>query len=286
MINPASELAAAYWENGFAADCPILDFHAHMGPFYGGYIPNRDAEGMLESMRRCHTALTCFCSHESLFAPQVGIPGDLAVAKRYPDRFKAYHIVSSRHLRPEEDLERVEANADCYVGFKFLCDYYGVPLSDARHRPYWEYADRKGLLVLCHTWGGSAMDGIGEAEAVLSRYRNLTLIAGHSFFGEWEEAVRLAGRYPNLCLELTAVLHRRGPLDFFVDRLGSHRILFGVDLPWFSYYHGIGAVLSAGISDEDRRNIFHRNGVKLLGRFAWFEPFWEKARRSGHFDPV
>ena len=279
-MNSASTLANGFWTDGFVLDCPILDFHAHMGGFYGGYIPNRNAEGMLHSMDRCNTVLTCFCSHHSLFAPQVGVNEDLLIARSYQNRLKAYHIVSSNSLSPEEDLARVEANADCYVGFKFLCDYYGVPLSDERHTPYWEYADQHGLLVLCHTWGGSQMDGPEEAEKVLSRYHNLKLIAGHSFFGQWEQAIRLSKQYTNLYLELTAVLHNRGPLDLFVKELGSQRILFGVDLPWFSYYHGIGAVLSADISDEDRRNIFYRNGKKLLGQYAWFQDVWQKVANN------
>ena len=41
-------------------------------------------------------------------------------------------------------------------------------------------------------------------------------------------------------------------------------MLFGTDLPWFSPLHGIGCVLSAEITDEDRRNILYRNAEKLL----------------------
>jgi predicted TIM-barrel fold metal-dependent hydrolase len=41
-------------------------------------------------------------------------------------------------------------------------------------------------------------------------------------------------------------------------------MLFGTDLPWFSPLQGIGAVLSAEISDDDRRNILHRNADDLL----------------------
>jgi predicted TIM-barrel fold metal-dependent hydrolase len=164
------------------------------------------------------------------------------------------------------------------VGFKFLCDYYGVALSDKRHLPYWEYANDNRLLVLCHTWGQSPFDGPEEAEKILSKYPDLVLIAGHSFHGQWDKAVELASRYPNLYLELTAVLDDRGALELFVEKLGSERILFGVDLPWFSYYYGIGAVLSARISDEARRNILYRNGVKLLERFPWFGDIWDTHR--------
>ena len=47
---------------------------------------------------------------------------------------------------------------------------------------------------------------------------------------------------------------------------GSERILFGSDLPWFDTHHGIGTVLATDMRDEDRRNIFYRNGEKLMAR--------------------
>jgi predicted TIM-barrel fold metal-dependent hydrolase len=184
--------------------------------------------------------------------------------------------VVSRHLDPERDLADMEQYPDVFVGFKFLADYYKVPISDKRHDPYWEYADKHRLLVLVHTWGGSDYNCLRHAEEVLERYPNLIFIAGHSFHGKWEGAVELAARYPNLYLELTAVLDDRGVLDYFVDKLGSERILFGTDLPWFATHHGIGAVMSADITDDDRRNILYRNGKKLLERFPWFEEFWNK----------
>ena len=277
MINSKSTLAERFWEHGQLDDCPVLDMHAHMGSFYGGYIPLDTAEAVLAAMDRSHVVLTCFVGHGSLFAPQTGIGQDLEIARRYPDRFKLYHIVSSQTVQPEADLDRIEANKSSYVGFKFLSDYYQVPLSDQRHQPYWEYANENRLLVLAHTWGGSAFDGPGEVEKILDRYPDLIFVAGHSFHGDWDSAVRLAARYPNLYLEMTAVLDDRGALDLLVDKLGSERILFGVDMPWFAYTHGIGAVLSAGMTDEDRCNIFYRNGKRLLSRFPWFNPIWQKA---------
>ena len=39
---------------------------------------------------------------------------------------------------------------------------------------------------------------------------------------------------------------------------------FGVDAPWFSYEFGIGALLSADISDEDIRNILYRNPLRIM----------------------
>ena len=274
MININSKLAQEFWQEGRLKDCPILDFHAHMNESDFGYMPAASPESMLKCMDACNTILTCFCSHNALAGTDR--KGDRDVVEKYPERFKAYHIVLSRYLDVETDIKSVEENQDIYVGFKFLCDYYGVALSDERHKPYFEYANQHRLLVLSHTWGKSKFNGPEIAEEILEKYHNLVFIAGHSFFGEWDKAVDLARKYPNLYLELTAVHAVRGPIDYFVEKIGSERILFGVDLPWFSYYNGIGALLSADISDEDMRNILYRNGKKLLDRFLWFAPIWKK----------
>ena len=50
------------------------------------------------------------------------------------------------------------------------------------------------------------------------------------------------------------------------ETVGSERLLFGTDLPWFDEYQAVGGVLSARISDDDKRNIFYRNAERIFGR--------------------
>jgi predicted TIM-barrel fold metal-dependent hydrolase len=151
-----------------------------------------------------------------------------------------------------------------YVGFKFLADYHKVAISDPRCCPAWEFANERGLLVLSHTWGGSSFDGPGEVRKVAAAYPDAKILMGHSCHGQWEQAVALANEFPNVYLELTAVLDDRGVLELFVEKAGSERIVFGTDTPWFSHHNYIGAVLGADISDDDRRNILYRNAEGLL----------------------
>jgi len=80
----------------------------------------------------------------------------------------------------------------------------------------------------------------------------------------------MAKDYPQLYLDLCAVMDDRGVLELFVERAGSEKVLFGTDLPWFDPHYYIGAILSADISDEERRDIFYRNGAKILSKFDWF----------------
>jgi len=277
LINPRSQLAQEFWEHGRLKSCPVFNFHAHMFDASGIFLPRRTPEGMLRSMDESNTLMSFFCGHATLQDASAGEPVDLAVVRKYPDRFRAYHVVVSRRLDPKTDLQRIEENPDLFVGLKFHGDVYNVPISDSRHDPYWEYADAHGLLVLCHTWGKSTFDGPDVVAKVLSKYRKLIFVGAHGFHDEWHRAPEIANEFPNYYFELTAVLDNRGPLDLFLERAkhGSRQVLFGTDLPWFSLHHGIGGVLSVDMTDDDRRNILYRNGVRLLSRFRWFKPLWD-----------
>ena len=70
----------------------------------------------------------------------------------------------------------------------------------------------------------------------------------------------------NVWLELTAIPGDRGIIEKLVDGVGSERILYGTDMPWFDEYQGVGGVLSAKISDEDKLNILSRNPERILGK--------------------
>ena len=75
---------------------------------------------------------------------------------------------------------------------------------------------------------------------------------------------RLLTFKPQTYLELTSVLFVRGVVERFCETVGSERVLYGTDLPWFSEHHAIGALLSEDITEDDRHNICHRNAEKLL----------------------
>lgn len=269
MINQQSRLAERFWQHGRLDDCPIIDMHAHMHESANIYFPAPRPEDMIRTMDRCGTRMTLFCSHLALSCPEIGEKANLEPARKYPDRFKAYHAIQVGSLNPDRDILRVESNPDVYVGFKFLCDYQKTALSDSRHVPYFEHANEKRLLILAHTWGGSKYDGIDEVRKIAAKYPNLVLICGHSFHDDWDNGLTLV-EFPNVYYELTAVFDNRGVIERIAEKAGSERMLFGTDLPWFSTHHGVGSLLSADITDEDRHNILHRNGERLLSRFSWF----------------
>jgi predicted TIM-barrel fold metal-dependent hydrolase len=123
-------------------------------------------------------------------------------------------------------------------------------------------------------------------EQVAMKYPRVNFLMGHSGFGDWANAVRVAHDYPNLYLELTAVyiahdwanqpcgsgspvpflshLQLNGIIEYMCEHAGSEKIVYGDDMPWYSPHYAAGAVLFAEISDVDRHNILHRNAEELI----------------------
>lgn len=272
MMNTYNTLANRFFEAGKLDDCPIYDFHAHMHEFNGGYIPRPSAQEMARMMDRAGTKLTLFCSHRALFMSSVnGEQANMDAVRAWPRHFKAYHGIISRHTDIGQAIDGIATNPEIYVGAKFLCDYYAVRLSDKRHLPMFEFLNENKLLCLMHTWGGSPYDGVDEVRIIAEQYPDIAIICGHTFYGRWDDAIALALDCPNIYFEMTALHPLRGVLPYLIERVGSKRMLFGTDLPWFSTYTGMGAILGEPISDEDIRNIFYRNGQRVLSRFAWFK---------------
>jgi predicted TIM-barrel fold metal-dependent hydrolase len=262
----SSELTREFWEKGKSESCPVYDMHGHMGAFRGIYFPRADAARMIESMDGAGVRLLVFSHHQSLFAGPDGehIHG-LDAVEGYPDRLRLYLLVNPNYPRPHAELaSTIEAHPETFLGFKFLSDYHRRPLSDDGYRAAWEYADACRLFVLAHTWGGSEFDGEEEVRRCAEKYPNVRFFLGHSLHGCWDRAVAVARDHPNVYLELTAVLDDRGVIERFVEGVGSNRLLFGTDLPWFDPHQGIGAVLSAHLGDDDVHNILHRNAEGLL----------------------
>ena len=264
-IRPDSALAAEFWEAGRSASCPIYDMHGHMGPFGPIYFPCETPEAMLRHMESAGVELLCFAPHSSLMSPMTGNTESVAAVRRYPRHFRAYMAINPNY--PDlaaADLARIDEWRDVFVGFKFLSDYHGQPLSHDAYRPALEFADSRRLLVLMHTWSGSPCDGPAEVRKVAARYPNAIFLLGHSFNNHWHEAIAVAREFPNTNLELTSVLGLRGVIERLVEGVGSGRLIFGTDLPWFSEHQGIGSLLSCDISEGDIHNILHRNAEKLL----------------------
>ncbi|MGQ9732741.1 MAG: amidohydrolase family protein [Candidatus Zipacnadales bacterium] len=261
----ASPLVQEFFETGQAADCPVIDCHAHYGPYQGIYFPHVTAEQMVNTMNRSGVRLAICASHAALVDPARGNTEMAEICARFPQHFRAYLAINPNYpTNTKEEIERFDS-LEGFVGLKFLSTYHRYPLTGENYTPALVFAQERKLPVLMHTWGGSAFDSPQHVAQLAERYPETPFLMGHSGHGDWEGAIKTAVDHGNVYLELCAAYAVRGVIELFCEHVGSHRILFGTDLPWFDPHYGIGCVLMADISDADRHNILHRNAEKLYG---------------------
>lgn len=260
-----SALARDYVTGGRAAGCPVINTHAHFGPFAAIYFPRHEPEAVIATMDRCGIRWLIAAHHAALVDTDRGNKQYAEIMARYPDRLRGYWAINPTY--PQRVVDEV-ASYDQYPGFvglKFLSDYYSYPITGDHYRPALEFANERKLPILLHTWGGSAFDGPDIVEQAAQQYPQAIFLMGHAGYGDWENASRVARDYPNVYLELTAAYSVRGALETMVRIAGSERITFGDDHPWFTPLYGIGCVLFAQLTDEDRHNILWRNAARIFG---------------------
>jgi len=80
---------------------------------------------------------------------------------------------------------------------------------------------------------------------------------------DWRMATVLAERTLNLVLEISGSFSP-DKIKFAVERIGSHRMVYGSSLPYTDPSAVIGLVQDADIADVDKRNIFENSAKRLL----------------------
>ncbi|MHB0935034.1 MAG: amidohydrolase family protein [Armatimonadota bacterium] len=264
-----NQLWYRYKTNRILPDCPIYDMHGHWGSTPGIALPAANEQIAHTLLRQMGVKRLVFCHHHALFAADIGNDANIAAVCNMPDVLRAYMGINPNYPEEvEKDLARFDDYPDVFVGFKFLAGYHKIALEDERNRPVWEFANARRLPVLMHTWGGSPVDGPANVRKIAERYPDVPLLCGHSFYGDPDSAIELAKTFPNLYLELTAILIERGMFEPLYDGVGASKIVFGTDFPWFSHSHSLGVLLGSGICEEDFRTILYRNARKLLGEPA------------------
>lgn len=286
--NP-SPLAADFLAKGYSEDCPLIETHAHYGPYQGAYLPVEPHEKMVRTFRRAGVTKALCSSHEAILGEvDAGNAMTQEVVNGEPELFAGYWVVNPRNADHMARLVSDYENTRGFVGFKLGPEYHTYPLDGPGYAPALEYADAHKLIVLVHTWGGSAFDSPQQVATVAGRYPQVAFLMGHSGFGDFETAVAVARHYEHAYLELTCVyaahdfamlpagsstpvqlassLHVNGIIEYMVEHATSKKIVFGTDMPWYSPHFAAGAVMYARIDDEARKDICHRNAQRLLER--------------------
>lgn len=88
---------------------------------------------------------------------------------------------------------------------------------------------------------------------IAKRYPEATFLMGHiGGGGDWQWAIKAVADCPNVFADIGGSVYDRSLVEESVRYLGAERLLFGTDGSWSS---GVGKILGAGITDEEKKII-------------------------------
>ncbi len=269
--NISGSLANKFWERGWdfenpeTAPIPVYDMHGHMGSYNAIYFARAEAPEMVKHLRRAGVRRLVFSHHQALWG-EFRNSQVCDIVRQFPDTLRFYLSINPhRQEYIEEDITLYDSFRPYVVGFKLLPDYHRVNVTDSRYDKPLAYANEHHLPVLVHTWSGSIFDDVDDLIVVAKRYPAAVFFIGHSFANP-AHAAKMAEVCDNAYFELTSIPGQYGVIEEMVRTIGSNRIIFGTDMPWFDEFQHIGGVLAADISDEDKENILYKNIENLLGK--------------------
>lgn len=248
-------------------DVPVVDAHAHLGPYARFFIPSPDDASMLAVMDRCGVQQAILSSHLALVEDtRAGNEATARATELNPGRLLGY-VVANPHQDVDAELSRWE-NHPGMVGVKLHPDIHEYPLTGPAYEPVWDYAYRTGRPVLTHTWGGSRFTGVEHLREVAEAHPGARILAGHAgaLRETYPRMIDVARRCDNVYLEICGTYLTGAWLERMVDAVGPDRVVYGSDFPFIDMRYSIGRVLFAGLSLDARRRVLGGSMTKLLGR--------------------
>ena len=247
-------------------DTPVVDFHTHFGS-WGRHGVNGDIDRYVEIMDHAGIDVACI---NCIFYGDARYANDLVaeLCARRPDRFVPVAFVTPHY--PDEAIRELE-RAFGELGMKYLKIYPGYfrkPNDDPAYFPIYEWLNERGLAVMMHATYSFDPPGVtpkGRFTALSERFPNVRWVLAHA--GGWgpEKAIEAARDLPNVYLETCGSGAAHRAIENSVRKAGADRVLFGTDMALLDARHQIGKVVTADISDDDKRKILGLNAIRLLG---------------------
>jgi predicted TIM-barrel fold metal-dependent hydrolase len=116
-------------------------------------------------------------------------------------------------------------------------------------------------------------------EPVLKAFSGLNVIMAHLGGGFYDEVLEIAGQYPNAYFDTSAALSadKTGQALRLLEealtdeeavelirKIGTERVLFGTDYPWFNPAWDLKRFLCLGFSDDEKKDLLGENARRIL----------------------
>jgi len=247
----------------------IIDVHIH----YGDSVRHNmkpSCQNLLEEMDS-NGISKAICAHNEAmwYNMETGNQKTIELMRKYPERILGYCAISSTSLGGSTIPYIRQCVRDLgMVGVKlYSIPYIGkdqiwIPFDNRSFYPVFEELEKLSVPILAH----ASPREVGE---VAKRFQNLKIIMAHSgnapaIHGQWQQAVYVARRYPNIYLDMSGSTIDIDCLEFALEELGPNRIVYGSDWPAFGFEFSLARFNSVVLSGQDRNAIFSQNARMIF----------------------
>lgn len=190
---------------------------------------------------------------------------------RHPKRYRGYCYVNPSDPKALDEV-RERVRRDGFIGVKL---YNQHRIDSDVVAPVLELAQEWQIPVLAHA--GRPNDPMTQQQqpnisnaahftAAAARFPKLILIEAHlGGGGDWEWALKHLRETPTVFLDTSGSVVDEWMIDKAVEAVGVDRLLFGTDM---TMEGGVGKILDAALTDEQRAQVLGRNFEAILARRA------------------
>jgi predicted TIM-barrel fold metal-dependent hydrolase len=236
------------------------DCHGHLGGRFSHYhVPGGDLGATVREMERLGVEKGCVFSFAGVTSDEA-FGNDLVAdaVRRHPERFVGFTLLNP-HRGRDAMLRELERCAKLGLrGIKLIPHYQGYPEHGPLVDVACQWAHERKQIILNHSWGSPE-----QVERLVATYPDACYIAGHTTTAYAE----LMKRCENLFVCSCPLL---GPRDCerTVAAIGADRLLFGSDLQDLPIAWGLGPILFARLTAEEKRLILGGTLRRLLERHS------------------
>lgn len=241
------------------ADEKFYDCHGHIGWGDPYHVVHDSPAEIVAEMDKFGLQICCVFGMQIMGDNEEANKEVVQMLKAYPERFIGFTFVNPYYGEEAMEAQLQWGLQQGMQGIKLMLNSYNTypaegPLVEVPCR----FANQHGLMILSHTWGSAE-----RLRELCRRYPNACFIAGHA-----------TPAYVDVCAEMDNLYICTCPClgwrqtEQYVAMYGAERLLFGSDLTDLPIAWGLGQILYARISEEDKRKILGDNLWQIFQKYG------------------
>ncbi|MCO5973045.1 amidohydrolase family protein [Actinoallomurus soli] len=263
----------------------VVDTHHHVGRLSIGAPGERSAaKEVRDPVETHHAMLDRFGMTACAVMPglQYERPHGIVNTREVNDAIAAYRDASPRFLAALGTVEPLHGTALCgeemdrmvaelaLDGVVWHTRYQGVAVSDRRIHDLVDEAAARGLPCYIHMFAESNLEAPWMFADLARNHPDATIVAldGFSASTQIQYVMDLADRFDNILFDTAICFPLLRPLEAFVTRFGSERLLFGTDSYADPVSYNVPAVMEELLASEmdagHLENIFWRTFCRVF----------------------